>query len=101
MKNLPAGCGKVISADVVNHGIPAANFYVQTPDALWSIMIDRMRQQVTARDVAMSAWEKERDEKQGRRYPDEAYWTAYYTKKARHRVDYPMPWEHVMFLGRE
>ena len=95
ISTLPDGIGLAKHFDDESrHGVPSGNFYVQTPDSLWTAMYQRMRSQVNARDTAMAKWEKDHH---GRIAGDEAYWVAYYTEKARHRIDYPMPWGHIMF----
>ncbi len=91
METLPAGIGAIIpSAEYSGAG----SYLAQTPDSLWSTMISRMKTQVDARAAALSAWE--RAQPAGTRN-DSAYWDRYYAVKAQHRVDYPMPWGHVMF----
>lgn len=90
-KTLPAGVGKVIQDD------EPGNFKVQTPDRLWSVMFERMKAQVAARTAELSAWEYHQQRRQPGAHANAWYWEAYKAEKAKHRVDYPMPWGHVMF----
>lgn len=88
---LPVGCGREVEcADA------PGSYYVQTPDHLWALMIARLKKQVGERDRAMSRWESRQPEG-ARALGGSRYWEAYKAAKATHRVDYPMPWGHVMF----
>lgn len=99
---LPAGLGKVVRDDgPAYYGVKPNTFKVQTPDNMWTLMIERMKAQINLRDKAMHNWELTVGAEFG--YigmgsdAAEAYWRAFYAEKAKYRVDYPMPWGHVMF----
>lgn len=92
-EGLPVGCG--VSIECADS---PGSYYVQTPDHLWALMIARLKKQVGERERAMSRWESRQPE--GARTSGSRYWDAYRAAKATHRVDYPMPWGHVMFEGR-
>src|SRR6185437_1935813 len=88
---LPVGTGKVLSS---RDYAGAGSFLVQTPDDLWSMMIARMKRQSDARARGLAKWEAKQPA--GARL-GAGYWERYNAEKAKHRVDYPMPWGHVMF----
>lgn len=85
---LPVGIGKVLD------GQHPGSYNVQTPDSMWSIMFKRMQKQVDRRAAAMARWEAMQP--RGAR-ADHSYWESYNAERAKHRIDYPMPWGHVMF----
>lgn len=102
---LPAGIGKTLrdtDGCAGAYGVRANTYKVQTPDNMWSMMIARMKAQIDVRDKALHAWELAHGSDFG--YIGygpraEEYWRAFYTEKAKHRVDYPMPWGHVIFAS--
>lgn len=92
---LPVGVGKVIP-DPNEPG----SYFVQTLDRLWALMIIRMKAQVAQRAIELSAWESQQQQKQAGVRANAWYWERYKEEKSKLRVDYPMPWGHVMF-GRK
>ncbi len=70
------------------------DWYVATKPADWASAIAACQTQVQAREARMREWEREHHPGC---YPDAAYWGAYRAEKALLPVDYPMPYDHVMF----
>jgi hypothetical protein len=88
----PVGIGRILQSTAYDG---RGSYYVETPDHLWSLMFERMQSQVAIRAAALVAWESQ-FLGPGHRATSE-YWDSYQKEKAKHRVDYPMPWDHSVF----